>query len=258
MKRRLILSPVVWVLVLAAAGGQWLLGQARPPLYTASGGESEISDLKSQIAAPAATASSDSQISNLKSQIAGAARPARASVPAHRQAGYQPKVAASGAVDHHGQAVGVACMTCHTTKTPNLDAGAGGVVPAEFHLGLVYKHGGQSCLSCHHSQDYDALRLADGRKLAFAEAQKLCQQCHGPQSRDYLNGAHGGMNGYWDKTKGARTRNTCTDCHDPHAPKYPQWTPVFAPKDDGALQQKKRDAQSHSATALSTQDRHHE
>jgi hypothetical protein len=237
MKHRLILSPVVWALVLAAAGGQWLLGQARPPQPSAAAGGVET------------------EISNLKSQIMGAAHPAPsssatvapASVPSHRPAGYQPKVAVSGAGDHHGQAVGVACMTCHTSKTPNLGAGTVGAVPAEFHQGLVYAHGWQSCLSCHHSQDYDALRLADGRKLAFADAQKLCQQCHGPQARDYLNGAHGGMAGYWDKTKGARTRNTCTDCHDPHAPKYPQWTPVFAPKDDGALQQKARDAQSHPA-----------
>ncbi len=238
MKRRLILSPVVWGLVLAAAGGQWLLGQAKPPL-----GEAALQPASAPSSATATPASVPPS-----------------SVPSHRPAGYQPTVAVTGVVDQHSQAVGVACMTCHTTKTPNLEAGAGGVVPVEFHQGLVYKHGGQSCLSCHHSQDYDALRLADGRKLAFAEAQKLCQQCHGPQSRDYLNGAHGGMNGYWDKIKGPRTRNTCTDCHDPHAPKYPQWTPVFAPTDGGALQQKKRDTLSHSSvpTALSAQDRHHE
>jgi hypothetical protein len=237
MKRRLILSPVVWALVLAAAGGQWLLGQAKPP----QPGAKEAHPSSTLIAAAQSPTSAPSGAAPAKGTVPPA------SVPSHRLAGYQPKVAVTGAVDHHGQAVGVACMTCHTSKKPNLGAGAGGAVPAEFHQGLVYAHGGQSCLSCHHSQDYDALRLADGRKLAFADAQKLCQQCHGPQARDYLNGAHGGMAGYWDKTKGARTRNTCTDCHDPHAPKYPQWTPVFAPKDEGALQQKARDAESHPA-----------
>ena len=230
MKRRLLISPIVGCAVLVAIGGQWLLGQSREAAHPAF-----------------AVDSATSAVAVAEPSPVPAAKPADAAVvPSHRPPGYQPKVA-TGVVDYHGQAVGVACMTCHATKPPNLEAGRGGVVPADFHQKMVYAHGGQSCLSCHNTQDYDALRLADGRKLAFAEAQKLCQQCHGPQARNYLNGAHGGMNGYWDKTKGGRTRNTCTDCHDPHAPKYPVWTPVFAPKDGGALQQKARDAQAHPA-----------
>jgi formate-dependent nitrite reductase cytochrome c552 subunit len=155
--------------------------------------------------------------------------------------GYRPQVA-TGLVDHHGNATHVACMTCHATREPNLKNGVEGTMPKAFHQGQVYAHGEQSCLSCHHADDYDALRLADGRKLAFAEAQKLCTQCHGPQTRDYLNGSHGGMRGYWDKTKGARMRNTCTDCHDPHAPAFPLVTPIFAPRDGGARQQAEREA----------------
>ena len=248
MKRRLIIYPVVLGLVLAAVGGQWLLGQAQSPSVALTA----TASLPASAVAPEAPAKSVAR--------AAASAPTQSLVPSHRPVGYQPKVTVSGVVDQHGQAVGVSCMTCHTSKTPNLDAGLGGRVPAEFHQKLVYTHGGQSCLSCHNSQDYDALRLADGRKLAYADAQKLCLQCHGPQARDYRNGAHGGMTGYWDKTKGVRTRNTCTDCHDPHAPKYPLWTPVFAPKDGGALQQKARDAQSHPAphASHSTQDSHHE
>jgi len=59
----------------------------------------------------------------------------------------------------------------------------------------------------------------------------LCSQCHGPQRRDYNMGLHGGMNGYWDLTKGGRTRNTCINCHDPHAPAFPLVMPVLPPKD---------------------------
>lgn len=215
MKRRVVISSVVAGAVLLALGGQWLLGESR----TGGGPVVVAGEPAPRVAEPP---------------------PSLGEVPPHRPAGYQPKVSA-GVTDYHGQAVGVACMTCHTTRSPNLEAGRAGAVPAEFHQKLVYAHGGQSCLSCHNSQDYDALRLADGRKLAFADAQKLCQQCHGPQTRDYLHGSHGGMTGYWDKTKGTRTRRTCTDCHDPHAPAYPAWTPVFAPKDGGALQQKERE-----------------
>jgi hypothetical protein len=59
----------------------------------------------------------------------------------------------------------------------------------------------------------------------------LCAQCHGPQFRDYQHGAHGGMSGFWDLSKGGRTRNNCIDCHDPHAPKYPTVTPARGPND---------------------------
>jgi hypothetical protein len=60
---------------------------------------------------------------------------------------------------------------------------------------------------------------------------RLCAQCHGPQYRDYQNGAHGGMTGNWDLSKGGRVRNNCIDCHDPHAPRYPTVTPSRGPND---------------------------
>jgi hypothetical protein len=75
------------------------------------------------------------------------------------------------------------------------------------------------------------LRLADGRSLPYSDVMSLCAQCHGPQFRDYQHGAHGGMTGYWDLSKGGRTRNSCIDCHDPHAPKYPTVTPARGPND---------------------------
>jgi len=153
----------------------------------------------------------------------------------------KPSVA-TGRVDYHGVETAVSCMTCHSTREPDRANGAGGAVPKTFHQGLAYAHGGQSCLSCHNAGDYDALRLADGAKLAFADSQRLCAQCHGPQTRDYLNGSHGGMRGYWDKSRGGRDRNACVDCHDPHAPAYPAWTPVFAPRDAAARQQAEREA----------------
>jgi hypothetical protein len=175
-------------------------------------------------------------------------------IPPHREEGGAPKVAA-GVLDYHGQAVALDCATCHATREPNLDNGVEGRKPTEFHQGLVYAHGGRSCLSCHAADDYDSLRLADGRKLAFAQGQMLCAQCHGPQARDYLNGSHGGMNGHWDQTKGGRTRRTCTDCHDVHAPAYPLLQPVFAPIDAAARQQAEREAKHSSGPGA---DIHHE
>ena len=74
-----------------------------------------------------------------------------------------------------------------------------------------------------------ALSLAYG--LFPADALRLCAQCHGPQYRDYRHGAHGGMRGHWDLSRGPRERNHCVACHDPHAPAFGQFEPVPGPRD---------------------------
>lgn len=137
----------------------------------------------------------------------------------------------TGTADEKGQPVTVACTTCHTTRPANQAAKLG--TPLEqFHQGQVGRHGNLTCVSCHNPADgYHSLRLADGKSVAFDEVMTLCAQCHGPQHRDYLHGAHGGMTGYWDLTKGGRTRNSCVHCHDPHAPKYPTVVPAPGPND---------------------------
>ena len=141
-------------------------------------------------------------------------------------------VVLAAATGPDGKPVAVGCATCHATRPPNRAANASENL-REFHRGLTFKHGNLTCLSCHNAANYDTLRLADGAPLEYPQALRLCAQCHGPQYRDYLHGTHGGMNGYWDLRRGPRTRNTCVDCHDPHAPLYPQVRPVFAPRDRG-------------------------
>lgn len=137
----------------------------------------------------------------------------------------------TGTFDEKGRPLIVACATCHTTKPANLDAKLGSQL-TQFHQGLVGKHGTLSCASCHNPNDgYTTLRLADGKSVSHSEVMTLCAQCHGPQFRDYQHGAHGGMNGYWDLSKGGRTRNNCVDCHDSHAPKYPTVSPARGPND---------------------------
>lgn len=134
----------------------------------------------------------------------------------------------SGKLDSKGQAIMVACGTCHDTRDANFLINSGGNLK-QFHQGLSTQHGDLTCLSCHNSKDYDTLKRADGRALGFSASMQLCAQCHGPQVRDYHNGSHGGMQGYWDLSRGGRTRNTCIDCHDPHHPAYPLVLPVFPP-----------------------------
>ncbi|ADE53095.1 hypothetical protein [Coraliomargarita akajimensis] len=131
--------------------------------------------------------------------------------------------------DYHGNATEIACSTCHSSRSP-LPTQSGAELDS-FHQGLVVQHGTISCLSCHNDENYDQLKLADGTTVEFSDAMQLCAQCHGPQYRDYQNGSHGGMNGYWDRSRGPRSRNACTVCHDAHAPAYPQLIPVFPPTD---------------------------
>lgn len=141
-----------------------------------------------------------------------------------------PPTIATGLTNFQGQPVFASCSSCHTTTKPNLDTHRTEDLD-QFHQGLKYNHGNRTCLSCHNSSDYDSLRLADTRSVEFSESMTLCSQCHGPQRRDYDMGLHGGMNGHWDLTRGGRTRNTCINCHDPHAPAFPLVMPVLPPRD---------------------------
>ena len=141
-----------------------------------------------------------------------------------------PPAVETGEVDTHGRPILANCTTCHATRPPNVRTDRGDQL-TEFHLGLTMQHGALTCLSCHNSDNYEQLRLADGRPLEFPHVMQLCAQCHGPQYRDYQHGAHGGMNGYWDLSRGPRYRNNCIDCHNPHAPQYPKVRPVLRPKD---------------------------
>ncbi len=136
----------------------------------------------------------------------------------------------SGLVNSLGEPVTVACSSCHSIRAPDpTNQTASGL--DEFHQGLTFVHGTTACLSCHDQGDYDALRLADGRSLPYADVMTLCAQCHGRQATSYDHGAHGGMTGHWDLSRGPRMRNGCIDCHDPHAPAFPAMQPAFKPRD---------------------------
>jgi hypothetical protein len=137
----------------------------------------------------------------------------------------------TGLLDPHGQPVTIACNTCHGNWKANTEARIGQKLE-RLHQHLQGSHGNLACVACHNSNDgYGTLRLADGKAVAYPDVMQLCAQCHGQQHRDYQHGAHGGMNGYWDLTRGSRVRNNCVDCHAPHAPRYPLVMPVRGPND---------------------------
>lgn len=138
---------------------------------------------------------------------------------------------ATGARDQQGDPISIRCATCHDMLTPAAALPADVSRVAGPHLGLRFQHGELRCGSCHDAAVVHTLRLADGRNLAMQDAIDLCSQCHGPQARDYRHGAHGGMHGYWDLSRGPRERNTCVSCHDPHVPVYPKYLPAPPPND---------------------------
>lgn len=136
----------------------------------------------------------------------------------------------TGKLDALGRPIRASCVTCHTLRQPN----ALPTKPEElkqFHQGLKFDHGNNTCASCHVIGAQDTLRVADGRLIDMRDAIILCGQCHGSQLRDYKAGAHGGMNGHWDLQSGDRLRNHCVDCHDPHVPKFAPSYPVLPPRD---------------------------
>lgn len=130
----------------------------------------------------------------------------------------------------------VACASCHTLK-PVKPLPTDASELKDFHRGLAFRHGSLACAHCHveGARSHDTLHLANGETLPMTDAMKLCAQCHGPQFRDYSRGSHGGMQGAWSPALGARTRNHCVDCHDPHAPQFQGGEPVLPPRDRGTL-----------------------
>jgi hypothetical protein len=140
-----------------------------------------------------------------------------------------PRIELAG-TDPQGRTGSVACSTCHAVREPNIQNISAGTLD-EFHQGMTFNHGTIACYACHNPNDSDALRLADGSKVAYENVMTLCSQCHSKQAESFAHGAHGGMNGHWDLTRGPQMKNNCIDCHDPHAPAYPKMIVGFKPKD---------------------------
>jgi hypothetical protein len=127
--------------------------------------------------------------------------------------------------DIRGKPARVPCLVCHAL-VPAQDRNRFAARLQEFHQKVEIKHGEQTCRACHQVPGFDAFQLADGQRVPYSEVMRLCRQCHAQRLVEYEKGAHGGMSGYWDLTRGPRTRNHCLDCHNSHAPRVPQMVPA--------------------------------
>lgn len=156
-----------------------------------------------------------------------------------------PRIELAG-VDPQGRVGSVACSTCHGIRQPNLENKTVATLD-EFHQGMAFVHGGIACYACHNPTEPDALRLADGSSVAYQDVMTLCSQCHSKQAESFAHGAHGGMNGHWDLSRGPQVKNNCIDCHDPHVPRYPKMIVGFKPKD--RFNEPSTDDHNHEGTA---------
>jgi hypothetical protein len=124
------------------------------------------------------------------------------------------------------------CMECHRIFDPAERATAArSDTDRVQHSDVVLAHGrNDRCLGCHHATDRDALSLLDGTKIGFAEAPRLCRECHGLVGRDWERGTHGRTHGSWVTGSPEQRRLGCTECHDPHSPAFPALEPLPAPR----------------------------
>ncbi len=119
------------------------------------------------------------------------------------------------------------CMECHQhVDTKRFDREE---IKVE-HERIILDHGNNRyCLNCHHPDNRNAFVDYDGSEIAESNVTLLCAKCHGPKHRDWEAGVHGRQNGFWDDSKGARSKLRCIQCHDPHAPAFNPMAPMAPP-----------------------------
>lgn len=118
------------------------------------------------------------------------------------------------------------CSECHKTfESPKRTR----PLVAE-HAEIALNHGRNDyCLNCHHNENRDAYTTHDGSEIPSDQPAELCAKCHGLVHRDWLGGAHGRRNGYWNPEQGESQRLLCVQCHDPHSPKFAKLKPMPGP-----------------------------
>ena len=112
------------------------------------------------------------------------------------------------------------CFLCHAYWVGPPDPNV--VRPRFAHATIRLDHGANNrCYNCHHIYDRSNYTADDGSRIMPSNVVKLCARCHGLKYRDWLNGTHGVRRGKWNaRTVFERQTFACTQCHDPHAPRF--------------------------------------
>jgi hypothetical protein len=86
-----------------------------------------------------------------------------------------------------------------------------------------------SCQTCHGEGDMNQLVTLTGKQVSMDAPYQVCAQCHASQVNDWAGGAHGKRLGGWAPP---RVVQTCTGCHNPHAPAFESRWPAVLGKGD--------------------------
>ena len=118
-----------------------------------------------------------------------------------------------------------ACGCEKNLKTPNTFH-----LPFGAHKDMVFNHGlNLRCFNCHNCGNLETYINHDGTEIPGNQPVLLCRKCHGTTYHDWEAGAHGRSNGALDARRGAQSKLTCNQCHNPHAPHFPRLIPRPSP-----------------------------
>lgn len=116
------------------------------------------------------------------------------------------------------------CSKCHNSYQSSFS-----VTQAKTHKAISFRHMPEisECRTCHSAEKPNRLNLLDGTLIGFDEMPRLCGQCHGKIEFEWSRGLHGKLIGSWQADK--KISLLCSECHEPHAPKFRPMEAVAAP-----------------------------
>jgi len=94
--------------------------------------------------------------------------------------------------------------------------------PQFAHVAIKLDHGrNDRCYNCHLIYDRNKYAADDGTGIMSQNVELLCARCHGLIYKDWQNGTHGLRRCKWQVKRRFDQENfKCTECHDPHSPKF--------------------------------------
>lgn len=112
------------------------------------------------------------------------------------------------------------CSICHAywVGIPDPDV----VRPRFAHRVVKLEHGANDrCYNCHLIEDRNKYTANGVSGIMHQNVEQLCARCHGLIYKDWQAGIHGVRRGQWNpETVFDVEVIGCTECHDPHSPKF--------------------------------------
>jgi hypothetical protein len=118
------------------------------------------------------------------------------------------------------------CSTCHTLPVERMRGPAGSAKRAHWDVTLRHAPPAvMSCGTCHTPDTPGTLHTLQRTKVDLDHSYQVCAQCHARPADDWASGAHGKRVGGWAPP---RVVLACSQCHDPHQPRWDTRWPAVA------------------------------